>query len=466
MMKFSRSLFSLVFVLLLSACQKNSNIGPIVLVGEVEGECPEIVVMSSTQDKMFDYLYPEVQDSVKGEVAKFELCIDSISDFVDLAVSVGEDVFGARVNVCDTMRMKFTPQGEGHYSVEYQGKTERESKIWTDWYDVYGYWGQYNIRPDRDPNMTFDDSMNKILEKDSIFREKHKGELDEYYLHRSDLMLSFIKAVLLEYHFDDQGVEYREQPEYQALFKDCDLEDPLLVSCGLINRWAAVQMYGMGDDDISRNINFMKAYQGKILNKTASRAIANRIANELIFNPKSFTDAKVEEYLSQIESFAPHCSDIVNSCRVARENEKKVTPGNAVPDVKLLSPDGTETSLYTLFGKVLYIDIWATWCAPCCMEIPYMEKLVERFKNQENIAFVSISDDKTAEPWQEKLERDKPAWPQYRIDPEGEEKFMKSLNINSIPRFILLDKEGKIIEIDAPRPSDEKIDDFLNKAIQ
>lgn len=205
-MKISQSLCFSLSLLFLFSCQKKNTTGPVVLIGEIEKENPETVVLSYPQDKRVEYLTPEVKDG------KFELRIDSVENFVDLAVSVGEDVFGARVNPCDTMRMKFTPLGNGHFEVTYNGKNERESRIWTDWYDVYGYWGQYNIRPDKDPEMSFDDSMDKLLKKDSLFRDRHKGALSEYHIRRSDFMLIFLKAVLLEIRAGEQGEDAHAFP--------------------------------------------------------------------------------------------------------------------------------------------------------------------------------------------------------------------------------------------------------------
>lgn len=461
-MKFS-NVFGVVFsVVLLSACHEESVVGPTVILGEIEGDCNEVMAISYSQDNMNEYLPLEVKDG------KFELSKDSMNGFADFAILAGEDVFGVRVNSCDTMRVKLTAKGNEHFNVEYDGKTERESRIWTDWYDVYGdsKWGQYNIRPDMDPDMTYDDSMNKLIENDSIFRNKYKGELDEYHIHRSDLMFIFLKSVLLEMRAGILGADCHEQSEYNDLFKELSPEDPLMVPCGLICRWASVQMYGMGENSISRNLNFMKAYENKIQNKFTRRAIAKSIANELSMNPGTFTDESANEYLEQIKRFAPDCADIVEQSKKSFDNEKATLPGNPVPDVKLKAQDGSETMLSSLFGKVLYIDVWATWCGPCCKEIPFLEKLVERFKDNKNISFVSLSIDDTDDPWLEKLKKDKPAWAQYRLNPEEARKFNDGLNIKGIPRFILLDADGRIINVKSPRPSSDEIDKFLNDAIK
>ena len=102
------------------------------------------------------------------------------------------------------------------------------------------------------------------------------------------------------------------------------------------------------------------------------------------------------------------------------------------------------------------IDFFATWCGPCCLEIPFVEKKVEKYKDNPNIEFVSISLDRDKKEWLDKLEKDNSSWQQYIIPDNFESEFAKEYNITFIPRFMLFDKEGKIISIDAPRPSDDE----------
>lgn len=54
---------------------------------------------------------------------------------------------------------------------------------------------------------------------------------------------------------------------------------------------------------------------------------------------------------------------------------KKLIPGADAIDCQLEDINGKTIKLSDLYGKVLYLDIWATWCGPCCEEIPYMENL-------------------------------------------------------------------------------------------
>lgn len=151
---------------------------------------------------------------------------------------------------------------------------------------------------------------------------------------------------------------------------------------------------------------------------------------------------------------------------IAKRN-KHINDGDAFPsDPVLISRDGTKTSLSEVIkGKVAYIDFWATWCVPCCREIPFMEKVYEKFKDNKDIVFVSISQDDNQKAWEKKIDRDKPRWPNFIFDAKTGREFLNAMGINAIPRFIITGRDGKIISVNAARPSNENIEKILNEAI-
>lgn len=125
-----------------------------------------------------------------------------------------------------------------------------------------------------------------------------------------------------------------------------------------------------------------------------------------------------------------------------------------IPDVRLITPDGESASLADIIDRTTYIDIWASWCGPCRGEIPHMEELVGHFKGNDKVRFISISVDESREDWAACLADENPSWPQYiASDREELEKLATALQIEYIPRFVLADAEGYIIETNAPRPS-------------
>lgn len=111
-------------------------------------------------------------------------------------------------------------------------------------------------------------------------------------------------------------------------------------------------------------------------------------------------------------------------------------------------------------AKLIYIDIWASWCIPCMEEIPFSKKLQETFPDNGEIAFVYISVDSSNILWQKGIKQMmkfiKPNH-SYRLDNTFNSRFARSLSIVNIPRYLIVDSNGKILNADAPRPSDPTI---------
>lgn len=134
---------------------------------------------------------------------------------------------------------------------------------------------------------------------------------------------------------------------------------------------------------------------------------------------------------------------------------------------KVLYTDGkTVEDLESVFsknkGKLILIDFWASWCSPCRGEMPYFHKLKWEYEN-DDIVFVSVSSDAKISDWlkanQEESLNEKNSFLLLNFDKSS---FVKKYVINSIPRYMLIGKDGKMISQDAPRPSDPKLKVLIN----
>ena len=162
---------------------------------------------------------------------------------------------------------------------------------------------------------------------------------------------------------------------------------------------------------------------------------------------KNVTDAK------NIEKFDNMC-----------KQWETLRAGNPSPSFNCPDINGKMVSLESLKGKYVYIDVWATWCGPCRGELPYMTKLEETYVGKD-IYFVGLSCDQNKQAWEKRIQKGDMKGIQLHMGNKDE--FMNKYLINGIPRFILLDREGKIIMADAPRPSSPEtsklIDELLKK---
>lgn len=130
---------------------------------------------------------------------------------------------------------------------------------------------------------------------------------------------------------------------------------------------------------------------------------------------------------------------------------KPAKVGEQSPDFQYADKNGKMYSLKDFKGQYVFLDIWATHCLPCKEEIPYLEEIQEKLKKK-NIAFIGIATDWDKNEWIQFIEEKGLKGIQLIMDRKWIS-FMHSYDVATIPRYILLDKEGKIINLNMPRPS-------------
>tara|TARA_B110000908_G_scaffold79585_1_gene95363 strand:+ start:21 stop:1382 length:1362 start_codon:yes stop_codon:yes gene_type:complete len=143
---------------------------------------------------------------------------------------------------------------------------------------------------------------------------------------------------------------------------------------------------------------------------------------------------------------------------------KKIGKGDIAPTFKLVNKDDNFISLSDFKGNIVYIDIWNTYCKPCIVEIPKFEKLKNRF-SKEKIKFVSICVNSPKENWKKMIEKKNLTGIQL-FSKESNGEFFEKFMFNSAPRYILIDKEGKIIESHAGKPSDQKLIEEIERLLK
>lgn len=135
------------------------------------------------------------------------------------------------------------------------------------------------------------------------------------------------------------------------------------------------------------------------------------------------------------------------------ERWEGIAPGNKVPDFLFTDINGQDVRLSDLSGKIIYIDIWATWCGPCLAEQPHWNTLIEEFEGTD-IVFLSISVDNAREPWEKMVREKNMGGYNWFAENAMQSEIAKHFKIAGIPRFLLLDRERRIIDPSAERPSE------------
>ncbi|TAH19660.1 MAG: hypothetical protein EAZ08_08145 [Cytophagales bacterium] len=130
------------------------------------------------------------------------------------------------------------------------------------------------------------------------------------------------------------------------------------------------------------------------------------------------------------------------------------------------SPKTYQEVLAELKGKVVYADVWASWCAPCMNEMPHSQKMQEKFDGKE-VAFVYFNLDESDAKWKKTISQKNIKGYHFRLAPDTEiyNNFMTDFNVSGIPHFILIDKKGSINDSDASRPSDASTENAIRQLV-
>lgn len=166
------------------------------------------------------------------------------------------------------------------------------------------------------------------------------------------------------------------------------------------------------------------------------------------------------------EAFRQTCTDKEAVAKLQKDYDK-FNPDTDAPDFEITGcTDGKTYTLKDFRGKALYIDCWATWCGPCVAETPHLRKLVEHFKDDNRVEFIGVSFDSNRTKLDNYLAEEKPTWRQFWCKDGFDSAIAKGYGFSGIPRFIFIDKNGKLIAGDAPRPSYENVIQFIEDGLK
>ncbi|MCX6216163.1 TlpA disulfide reductase family protein [Spirosoma sp.] len=132
--------------------------------------------------------------------------------------------------------------------------------------------------------------------------------------------------------------------------------------------------------------------------------------------------------------------------------KKKPADPNAFSFTNL---SGEVVTLDEFIGKVIYLDVWASWCGPCRAEFPFSKQLQERLtkKQKEQVVFLYLSIDDSEEAWKKALNALQLTGEQGLSKGGWHSRTVQYFGIGSIPRYLLIDRKGKVADENAKRPS-------------
>lgn len=175
-----------------------------------------------------------------------------------------------------------------------------------------------------------------------------------------------------------------------------------------------------------------------------------------------------DEFMADYEKYGKSVTNPRQLAQIEAFKQKNGYTAAGKPAIDFTYPDrnGKQVSLSDFKGKVVVVDVWATWCTPCKAEIPHLKKLEKEFEGNNDIVFIGVSMDvaKDKEKWLKMLDDMQMVGVQLFAD--GFSKIAKDYGITAIPRFMVFDKKGNIVSTNSPRPSNPELKALLLKELK
>ena len=124
-----------------------------------------------------------------------------------------------------------------------------------------------------------------------------------------------------------------------------------------------------------------------------------------------------------------------------------------------------DTLMAQFKGKFVFMDFWASWCIPCLKEMPFLKQLESRYPG-DKIVFLTFSFDKLTANWRTTMyQREFQMLNNFLLLDGTKTALTKRFSIHTLPRYLIFDKEGNVIDENAPAPSNSALREILEKLL-
>ena len=191
------------------------------------------------------------------------------------------------------------------------------------------------------------------------------------------------------------------------------------------------------------NIHFKVAFMDFIYSHLDSPVVLYIIKFAMV---PTFTTDVIQTFLDAVPQHLrtlPIYKELVNEVRAAN-----LKVGSEAPDISGFTPEGKEYTLSDFRGKYVFIDFWASWCAPCRREIPFLKEALAYSDNSDNLVVLSYSIDNKRPDWVNCIEKNQLVhknWIHISTLKGWNSEGIKLFSVKGVPFTALIDPEGNVV---------------------
>lgn len=203
------------------------------------------------------------------------------------------------------------------------------------------------------------------------------------------------------------------------------------------------------DEKRSPNARTIAAVRSELRKATCDFIAATRnldvclyLARVLEMEPFTYTQTDLDAVTALFADY----TDTLPALRKFREAYRAASAyvqGKPFAGGKVYTLRGDTLCLTTTAGRYTLVDFWASWCGPCRASFPHLRKAYEA--NRGKVDFISVSLDKSDAEWRRATNEEQLPWPQYCATPAFSRAVGKEYRLTSIPTFLLINPQGRII---------------------
>ncbi|MDO9138664.1 MAG: TlpA disulfide reductase family protein [Lutibacter sp.] len=457
-----KAVYLLIISLIIISCQKEKTPELVILSGFVKNKKNDTIKLS-TNDKY--KLYNQKNENINiilNSENRFTDTLNISDGYYNLEIGNNNFILflksGNNLNLeSDNSKLNISGTGkiENKYLVERNNLDSKLASI--------NYWDHYY-------KLNENDFLNLA---DSIYQcrieliRKHKIEDKRFHFIETTFAEMDREHKFLNYPFTRQSLnqDYIPSKDFPNVFAKTNINDDRLLDIPYFTLMMfsniANKIVVKNDTRFDAKLDYLRLAISDRLGQTNPK-----LKEEIAFLTADFTIDKTDSldlFFKTYKDFTKN-EEYLNKITTKYLNLKGISKGKQAPNFEFKNENGELISLADFQGYVIYLDIWATYCKPCLEEIEPSKELQKKLSNQK-IKFVNICIESKRESWLNLIKEKEFTGIQLYCTKEDEEKFKESYVVQGIPSYIIIDKEGKIYDINAKRPSDAKVEKELLKIL-